>query len=133
MARVTVEDCVVNIPNRFELVLLALHRARNIAAGEPLTLERDNDKNAVVALREIAEQSIDLDQLSERLIQGLQRHVEVDEPEEDGMSLSIPAAEWAEGESEQGEARAAEEARKKAAEDAEQLSESDSKPKSEGA
>ncbi len=63
MARVTVEDCIVNISNRFKLVLLAVHRARNIAAGEPLTLDRDNDKNPVVALREIAEKSVDLDQL----------------------------------------------------------------------
>jgi DNA-directed RNA polymerase subunit omega len=83
MARVTVEDCVLQVPNRFELVLLAAQRARTIAAGGPLTLERDNDKNPVVALREIADQTIPLDNLQNSLIKGLQKHVESDEPEED--------------------------------------------------
>src|SRR5258706_5333394 len=83
MARVTVEDCVLKVPNRFELVLLASQRARDIAAGGTLSVERDNDKNPVVALREIAEESIGLDNLQNALIKGMQKHVEVDEPEED--------------------------------------------------
>src|SRR5262249_12502495 len=84
MARVTVEDCVLQVPNRFDLVTLAAQRARDISAGAPLTLERDNDKNPVVALREIADTTIELDNLSNSLVQGLQRQVEVDEPEEEG-------------------------------------------------
>ncbi len=87
MARVTVEDCVTKIPNRFELVMLAAQRARSIAAGAELTLERDNDKNPVVALREIADETIDLDDLSEGLIKSLQKHIEMDEPEEDEVDL----------------------------------------------
>jgi DNA-directed RNA polymerase subunit omega len=87
MARVTVEDCVTKIPNRFELVMLAAQRARSIAAGAELTLERDNDKNPVVALREIADETIDLDDLKEGLIKSLQKHVEMDEPEEDEVDL----------------------------------------------
>jgi DNA-directed RNA polymerase subunit omega len=83
MARVTVEDCVVKVPNRFELVLLAAQRAREIASGAPLSLERDNDKNPVVALREIADETIQLDHLQNNLIKGMQKHVEVDEPEEE--------------------------------------------------
>ena len=85
MARVTVEDCVLKIPNRFELVLIAGQRARDISAGAKLTLERDNDKNPVVALREIADDTVPLDALQNALIQSLQKHVEVDEPEEDEM------------------------------------------------
>ncbi|MEO0035380.1 MAG: hypothetical protein RLZZ501_1403 [Pseudomonadota bacterium] len=85
MARVTVEDCVLKIPNRFELVLLAGQRARDISGGARLTLDRDNDKNPVVALREIADDAVPLDGLQNALIQGLQKHVEVDEPEEDEM------------------------------------------------
>ncbi len=87
MARVTVEDCVTKIPNRFELVMLAAQRARSIAAGAELTLERDKDKNPVVALREIADETIDLDDLREGLIKSLQKHVEMDEPEEDEVDL----------------------------------------------
>ncbi|MFQ5618158.1 MAG: DNA-directed RNA polymerase subunit omega [Rhodospirillales bacterium] len=83
MARVTVEDCVTKIPNRFELVMMAAQRARSIAAGAELTLDRDNDKNPVVALREIADETIDLDDLREGLVKSLQKHVEMDEPEED--------------------------------------------------
>jgi DNA-directed RNA polymerase subunit omega len=83
MARVTVEDCVVRVPNRFELVLLAGQRAREIVAGAPLSVERDNDKNPVVALREIADETVSLDHLQNSLIKGLQKHVEVDEPEEE--------------------------------------------------
>ena len=84
MARVTVEDCVLKVPNRFDLVMLAAQRARDVAAGGQLTLERDNDKNPVVALREIADETIDLEGLRNNLIQGLQRNVEQDEPEEEG-------------------------------------------------
>jgi DNA-directed RNA polymerase subunit omega len=83
MARVTVEDCVLQIPNRFELVMLAAQRARDISAGASLSLERDNDKNPVVALREIADQTIELDALKNALVKGLQKHVEIDEPEEE--------------------------------------------------
>ncbi|AUG52999.1 DNA-directed RNA polymerase subunit omega [Thalassospira marina] len=82
MARVTVEDCVDKIPNRFELVMLAAQRARNISAGAELTIDRDNDKNPVVALREIAEVTVNFDDLRNGMIQGLQRHVETEEPEE---------------------------------------------------
>ncbi len=81
MARVTVEDCIEKVPNRFELVLQASYRARLIAQGSPLTVERDNDKNSVVALREIAEGTINTDDLEEQLIHSMQKHVEVDEPE----------------------------------------------------
>src|SRR5262249_17404192 len=83
MARVTVEDCVLKVPNRFELVLLAAQRSRDIAAGGTLTVDRDNDKNPVVALREIADESVPLDNLQNALIKGMQKHVEIDEPEED--------------------------------------------------
>lgn len=87
MARITVEDCVLRIPNRFKLVLLASQRGRDISAGAPLSVERDNDKNPVVALREIAEETIDIDGLQQSLIHGLQRHVEKDEPEEDELDM----------------------------------------------
>ena len=82
MARVTVEDCVVKVPNRFELVLLAGQRAREITAGAPLSVERDDDKNPVVALREIADSTVALDHLRDSLVRGMQKHVEIDEPEE---------------------------------------------------
>ena len=87
MARVTVEDCVDKVPNRFELVMLAAHRAREISAGSALTIDRDNDKNPVVALREIAEETQGADDLRERLIESHQTQIEVDEPEEDAMAL----------------------------------------------
>jgi DNA-directed RNA polymerase subunit omega len=83
MARVTVEDCVQRVPNRFDLVLLAGQRARDISAGAPLTVDRDNDKNPVVSLREIADLTVSLEALESALIQGLQKHVEIDEPEDD--------------------------------------------------
>jgi DNA-directed RNA polymerase subunit omega len=83
MARVTVEDCVLQVPNRFELVLLAAQRARDIAAGAALTVDRDNDKGPVVALREIADVTVPLDNLQQLVIKGMQKHVEIDEPEED--------------------------------------------------
>ena len=82
MARVTVEDCVLQVPNRFELVLLAAQRAREITSGAPLSLDRDDDKNPVVALREIADETVPLDHLKDSLVRGMQKHVEMDEPEE---------------------------------------------------
>ena len=87
MARVTVEDCIDKVDNRFELVLLASHRARQISQGAQITVDRDNDKNPVVALREIADETLAPDDLKEDLIHSLQKHVEVDEPEADGQEL----------------------------------------------
>jgi DNA-directed RNA polymerase subunit omega len=81
MARVTVEDCIDKVDNRFDLVLLASHRARMISSGSQITVDRDNDKNPVVALREIAEQTVSPEDLKEDLIHSLQKYVEVDEPE----------------------------------------------------
>lgn len=89
MARVTVEDCEDKVTNRFDLVLLAARRARQISAGAPITIDRDNDKNPVVALREIADETILEDDLQEAVLYGLQKHVEVDEPEEDDISLLL--------------------------------------------
>ena len=82
MARVTVEDCVVKVPNRFELVLLAAQRAREISSGSPLSIDRDDDKNPVVALREIADETVSLEHLKTSVVRGMQKHVEIDEPEE---------------------------------------------------
>lgn len=87
MARVTVEDCVDKVENRFELVLVASHRARMIASGSPITILRDNDKNPVVALREIADETVTPADLKEDLIHSLQRFVEVDEPEAEQVPL----------------------------------------------
>ena len=87
MARLTVEDCVDKVPNRFELVMLAAHRAREISSGSALTVDRDNDKNPVVSLREIADETQSADALRERLIESNQTQIEVDEPEDDSMSL----------------------------------------------
>lgn len=81
MARVTVEDCVDKVPNRFELVLLAAHRARSIANGSAITIDPDNDKNPVIALREIAERTVPPEDMRESLIHSIQKNVEVDEPE----------------------------------------------------
>ena len=92
MARVTVEDCIDKVDNRFDLVLLAGHRARLISQGAAITVDRDNDKNPVVALREIADETLSPDDLKEDLIHSLQRHVEVDEPESD-VSQSASSAE----------------------------------------
>lgn len=92
MARVTVEDCIDKVDNRFELVLLAGHRARLISQGAPITVDRDNDKNPVVALREIADETLSPGDLKEDLIHSLQKHVEVDEPEADGQELIDQAA-----------------------------------------
>ena len=87
MARVTVEDCIDKVENRFDLVLLASHRARMISSGAPITVERDNDKNPVVALREIAETTVSPDDLKEELVHSLQKYVEVDEPEPENVPL----------------------------------------------
>src|SRR5579862_6237012 len=92
MARVTVEDCVDKIDNRFDLVLMASHRARTIASGGAILVPRDNDKNPVVALREIGDSAITPDDLREDLIHSLQRHVEVDEPEAEAAPPMPPAA-----------------------------------------
>ena len=81
MARVTIEDCIDKLPNRFELVLLASHRARNIAQGTPITVDRDNDKDPVVSLREIASENVNTDDLREEFIHAMQKQAEVDEPE----------------------------------------------------
>lgn len=87
MARVTVEDCVDKVPNRFELVMLAAHRAREISSGSAITVDRDNDKNPVVSLREIADETQLADDLRERMIESNQTQIEVDEPEDDSMAL----------------------------------------------
>jgi DNA-directed RNA polymerase subunit omega len=92
MARVTVEDCIDKVENRFDLVLLASHRARLISAGQPITVDRDNDKNPVVALREIADTTMEPDDLKEDLIHSLQKHVEVDEPEAEAVPALTSAA-----------------------------------------
>jgi len=95
MARVTVEDCVEKVPNRFELVMVAAQRSREISAGAEPRLDRDNDKNPVVALREIADERVLPKDLHASLIQSLQRHVEVDEPEEDGFDAMASNPEFA--------------------------------------
>ena len=87
MARVTVEDCVDKTPNRFELVLLAAHRARTISAGAQIAVQRDNDKNPVVALRELADKKIAPDDLKEDFIHSMQKYVEVDEPEAEAVPM----------------------------------------------
>ena len=87
MARVTVEDCIDKVENRFDLVLLASHRARMISSGAPITVDRDNDKNPVVALREIAEETVSPGDLKEELVHSLQKYVEVDEPESEAVPL----------------------------------------------
>ena len=97
MARVTVEDCIEKISNRFELVMTAAQRARQVAAGAPLTVERDNDKNPVVALREIAEETIDIKEVEQSLIRGLQKHVDFDEPEEEDVMELLEAEQMVPG------------------------------------
>ena len=112
MARVTVEDCVLKVPNRFDLVMLAAQRARDISSGAPLTLDRDKDKNPVIALREIAEETVDLSHLADALVKGHQRQIEFDEPEEEMPDLELPqapgevSAESGEAAAESGEAAA---------------------------
>ena len=105
MARVTVEDCVDKIPNRFELVLFSAHRARGMSAGSEIFVERDNDKNPVVALREIADEKLEPDDLREQLVSSMQRQVDVDEPEADMqvMAPQLAPAETVETDVEAGE------------------------------
>ncbi len=91
MARVTVEDCIEKIPNRYELLMVAAQRAKDISSGAPITVSRDNDKNTVVALREIADETVSIEELQKSLVMGLQKYVEVEEPEEE--ELEILAAE----------------------------------------
>lgn len=94
MARVTVEDCVTKIPNRFQLVMMAAQRSRELSVGGELTVDRDDDKNPVVALREIADETIPLDDLENSVIEGLQRNIDVDEiaDEEDDEMLQVTEA-----------------------------------------
>ena len=96
MARVTVEDCIDKIPNRYELLMVAAQRAKDIASGSMLTLPRDNDKNTVVALREIAETTVSVEELQRSLVMGLQKYVEVEEPEEEEMEIMAAEKELAE-------------------------------------
>lgn len=91
MARITVEDCIERVPSRFELVMLAAQRARDISAGSTLTIDRDNDKNPVVALREIADQTVDFDHLRYELVHGLRRHVEVESEEPTDLAQELEA------------------------------------------
>jgi DNA-directed RNA polymerase subunit omega len=94
MARVTVEDCIEKIPNRFELVMVAAQRARKIGAGAALTLDRDNDKNPVVALREIAESTVDINDLKEEIVRGKQRIIALDDDGEDVVDEMVGEEEW---------------------------------------
>lgn len=87
MARVTVEDCIDKIPNRYDLVMIAAQRARDISSGAPLCVDRDNDKNSVVALREIAENRVSIEDLQKSLVMGLQKYVEVEEPEDEEVEI----------------------------------------------
>ena len=95
MARVTVEDCVEKVSNRFELVLLAAQRARDLSVGAEMQVEKDNDKNPVVALREIAEDKVDHGELQEEIVRGMQRHIERDDPEDDEDDIEALEAEMA--------------------------------------
>lgn len=96
MARVTVEDCVEKIPNRYELLLVAAQRAKDISSGSPIQVDRDNDKNSVVALREIAENCANIEDLQRSLVMGLQKYVEVEEPEEEELEILAAEKELAE-------------------------------------
>lgn len=137
MARVTVEDCVLKVPNRFELVLLAAQRAREITSGSPLSLDRDDDKNPVVALREIADETVGLEHLKTSVVRGMQKHVEIDEPEESHeleldtalFGVAAPAAgligEDADAEEEDLEAQDEQEIAEEAAAEEEDLSEAE--------
>lgn len=87
MARVTVEDCIDKIPNRYDLVLISAQRARDISSGSPIQVERDNDKNSVVALREIAENKVSIEDLQKSLVLGLQKYVQVEEPEDEEVEI----------------------------------------------
>ena len=95
MARVTVEDCIEKVQNRFDLVLIAASRARQIMSGAEITVPEDRDKNSVIALREIAEETVSVDALRDNVIQTMQHHVEVDEPEEDDMEAQMLSHQFA--------------------------------------
>lgn len=95
MARVTVEDCILKVPNRFELVLVASQRAREIGSGAPLIVDRDNDKNPVVSLREIADTDLSLDGLRESLVKNHQKVIELEEDDEDIIDVMEGESEWA--------------------------------------
>jgi len=97
MARVTVEDCINKVPNRFELVLVASQRVHEIVVGAPLTVEKDNDKNSVIALREIAEETVSVDSLKEGLVQSFQEHTEEDEEEKRAVEALSEESGWIEG------------------------------------
>ncbi len=96
MARVTVEDCIDKIPNRYELLMVATQRAKDISSGAPIMVSRDNDKNPVIALREIAEEKVNIEDLQKSLVMGLQKYVEVEEPEEEEMEIQAAKKELAE-------------------------------------
>jgi len=96
MARVTVEDCVEKVPNRYELLMVAAQRAKDIEQGAPLRVERDNDKNSVVALREIAEDKVSIEELQRSLVLNLQKYVEVEEPQEEEIEIVAAEKELAE-------------------------------------
>ncbi len=96
MARVTVEDCVEKVPNRYELLMVAAQRAKDISTGSPLLVDRDNDKNSVVALREIAENKVSIENLQKSLVMNLQKFVEVEEPEEEELEIVAAEKELAE-------------------------------------
>lgn len=96
MARVTVEDCIDKIPNRYDLVMVSTQRAKDISSGSPIAVSRDNDKNPVIALREIAEEKIDIEELQKSLVMGLQKYVEVEEPEEEEMEIMAAEKELSE-------------------------------------
>ena len=96
MARVTVEDCVEKVPNRYELLMVAAQRAKDIESGSPLLVDRDNDKNSVVALREIAENKLSIENLQKSLVMNLQKFVEVEEPEEEELEILAAEKELAE-------------------------------------
>lgn len=94
MARVTVEDCIDKIPNRYELLMVAAQRAKDLSAGAPLTVARDNDKNSVIALREIADETVSIEELQKSLVMGLQKYVEVEEPEEEELEIMAAEKNW---------------------------------------
>ena len=96
MARVTVEDCIDKIPNRYDLVMISTQRAKDISTGSPITVDRDNDKNPVIALREIAEETINIEDLQKSLVMGLQKYVEIEEPEEEEMEIMAAEKELSE-------------------------------------
>lgn len=104
MARVTVEDCILKVPNRFELVLLSSQRAREIGSGSPLGVDRDNDKNPVVSLREIADTDISLEELGESLVKNHQKVIEVEEEDDEIMDVMEGESEWAQVANESAEA-----------------------------